>query len=272
MFVKVQFNFNFDCSFERDKFNIFRFMISKNQVKLIRSLHVKKFREHEGLFIAEGEKIVNQLLNSDFKIHSFYFTSEWKGKIEKQNISYEISDGGLKKISLLESPNKILAVAHIPACKIDIHKFTDGLTLMLEDIQDPGNLGTIIRTADWFGIKNIICSKESVDAFNPKVVQSSMGSLFRMNIVYEDLENVLEQVKKELHIPVYGAVTDGKNIFNKNLHSKCILLMGNESKGISESLLNVVDEKITIPKQGKSAAESLNVAIATSILCYEFCK
>jgi RNA methyltransferase, TrmH family len=295
MFVKVQLNFNFDCSFQhltpalspdlnrdrygegrkRDKFNAFPYMISKNQVKLIRSLNVKKFREREALFIAEGEKIVNELFDSSFRIHSVYFTPEWKDGIrEHRDLKklHEISEPDLKKISLLENPNKVLAIVHIPEMEINLKKIKEGFTLMLDDIQDPGNLGTIIRTADWFGIKNIICSKNTVDAFNPKVVQSSMGSLFRINFFYDDLRNVLTQIKNECQIPVYGALLTGENILNKKLNPQSVLLIGNESKGISGNLSNFIDEGITIPKPGSSAAESLNAAVAASILCYEFCR
>jgi TrmH family RNA methyltransferase len=247
-------------------------MISKNQMKLIRSLNVKKFREQEGLFVAEGEKIVGELLNSSFKIHAVYFIHGWKheGMHNQENIFYEITNEELKKISMLESPNKVLAIAHIPETKIDLKNLPGDLTLVLDNIQDPGNLGTIIRTADWFGLKNIICSNESVDAFNSKVVQSSMGSLFRTNLFYADLKSVLKQIKEKFKIPVYGAVIDGENIINKKLSQNGILIMGNESKGISSELLNFIDEKITIPKSGKSSAESLNVAISTAILCYKF--
>jgi len=250
-------------------------MISKNQVKLIRSLHVKKFREHEGLFIAEGEKIIKELLNSSFKIHSIYFTDEWNGltgdERNKKNL-YKIKDDELKKISLLENQNQVLAIVRIPENKIDFKKITSGFALILDDIRDPGNLGTIIRTADWYGIRNIICSDQSVDAFNPKVVQSSMGSIFRTNIFYEDLEIFLTEIKKQFRIPVYGAVLDGQNILEKKLNPESMLLMGNESKGISANLLKLIDEKITIPKPANGTAESLNVSIAASILCHEFFK
>lgn len=248
-------------------------MISKNQVKLIRSLHVKKFREQEGLFISEGEKIIKELLNSSFKIHSIYFTDEWKGLTERESNKknyYKITDAELKKISQLETQNQVLAIIHIPENKLNHERIQGEFTLVLDDIRDPGNLGTIIRTADWFGIKNIICSKHSVDVFNPKVVQSSMGSIFRVNVFYENLEVFLTEVKREYGIPVYGAVLDGQNILEKKLNPESILLMGNESKGVNSSLLKLIDEKITIPKQVNSTAESLNVSIATSIMCHEF--
>jgi TrmH family RNA methyltransferase len=250
-------------------------MISKNQVKLIKSLHVKKFREREGLFIAEGEKIVKELLSSSFKIHSIYFTDEWNGLTEdrrNERNHFKITDDELKKISLLETQNQVLAIVHIPENKIDLKKITAGFTLILDDIRDPGNLGTIIRIADWYGMRNIICSDQSVDAFNPKVVQSSMGSIFRTNIFYEDLGIFLKKVKKEFSSPIYGAVLDGQNVLEKKLNPESFLLMGNESKGISPNLLKLIDEKITIPKPANGSAESLNVSIATSILCHEFFK
>ena len=250
-------------------------MISKKQMKLIRSLNVKKFRESEGLFVAEGEKIIKELFLSPLKIHSIYAVEKWKevtGKHSENIIYTEISESDLQKISYLENPNMVLSLVYIPERKIDINILKNGLTLILEDIQDPGNLGTLIRTADWFGIKNIICSQKSVDAYNPKVVQSSMGSLFRINIYYENLEVVLKQIKTETKIPIYGAVLNGENILHKKFNPKSILVMGNESKGISANLLKLIDEKITIPKPATNSAESLNVAIASAILCYEFCK
>lgn len=248
-------------------------MISKNQMKFIKSLYVKKFRDREGLFFAEGVKIVTELISSGLKIHSLYFTSEWEEEIVKHKNTInaiKISNVDLKKISLLENPNKVFAVAHIPARKLELKNLKDTFTLILDHIQDPGNLGTIIRTAEWFGIKNIICSEETVDAYNPKVIQSSMGSLFRTNIFHLKLKEVLKQIKNEIKIPVYGALLDGENILNKKLNPKSFLLMGSESKGISKELLPFIDERISIKKSGQSYAESLNVAVAASILCYQF--
>jgi TrmH family RNA methyltransferase len=247
-------------------------MISKNQVKLIKSLSVKKYRDHEQLFIAEGDKIVRELLHSGIKIHSLYFTEAWAEELKKNKISFnyfQVSEKDLEKISLLENPNKVLAVAHIPSIKLELSPLKNSFTLILDNIQDPGNLGTIIRTADWFGIKNIICSPATADAYNPKVVQSAMGSLLRTKIFYEDLEQVLEQINKELKLPIYGATLGGESIYKLKLNPESILIVGNESKGISPDLLKFVNHKITIPKQD-SLAESLNAAIATSIICSEF--
>jgi TrmH family RNA methyltransferase len=245
-------------------------MLSKNQVKFIRSLNVKKFRDKEGYFIAEGEKIVFELLNSQFKTHSVYHTSEWSQTKKQSGNFFEVSDAELKKISLLETPNKVIAIASIPKVIPELKKLADDLTLMLDDIQDPGNLGTILRTADWFGIKNIICSNETVDAFNPKVVQSSMGSLFRINIFYADLKEMLSKIKSELKLPIYGAFLNENNLSKEKLNIKSVLLIGNESKGISKQLEAYVNKKISIPSGSLQSAESLNAAVATSILCYEF--
>lgn len=245
-------------------------MISKQQMKFIKSLAVKKFRESERLFIAEGEKIVSELIRSEFKIHSIYYVKEFKTEILPPGHAknyFEISHNELQKISSLESPNKVLAVAEIPENKFESETIKNNLTLMLDDIQDPGNMGTIIRTADWFGIKNIICSNETADVFNSKVVQASMGSLFRINVFYLNLEKILKETKNK--IPVYAAVTKGKNIKSKKLISNCILLLGNESKGIKKELLQYADEKISIAPGGNSTAESLNVAVATGILLYQ---
>lgn len=248
-------------------------MISANQIKFIKSLSVKKFREREGLFIAEGDKIVKELINSEIKVHSLYFIKDWGFKIEKgnkKNNYFEISEEELRKISLLENPNKVLAIAHYNKEKFELNNIQNNLILMLDDIQDPGNLGTIVRTADWFGIRNIICSEETVDAFNPKVVQASMGSLFRIDLFYMDLKRVLKQIKHETNLLVYGAVLSGENVSSKDLNSKSILLLGNESKGINAGLLEYVDQKISIPGGKAGSAESLNVAVAASVLCYEF--
>ncbi|MFI5218269.1 MAG: TrmH family RNA methyltransferase [Bacteroidia bacterium] len=242
-------------------------------MKFIKSLAVKKFREREGLFIAEGEKIVSELTRSPFNIHALYYVEGSTNESLFLNRSinlYPISESELKKISLLETPNKVLAVAEIPENKFELETSKNNLTLMLDGVQDPGNMGTILRTADWFGIKNIICSVETVDVFNPKVVQASMGSLFRMKVYYYDLEKILIEIKNQM--PVYAAVTDGENIRNKKLTDKSILLLGNESKGIKKELLQYADEKISIPSGKDSKAESLNVAVSSAILLYELLK
>ena len=235
-------------------------MITKNQIKFIKSLSLKKNRIKEQLFIAEGEKVVSELLRSDFEIKNIYATKEWK--VSNDNIT-QISNAELQRISNLKSPNKVLAVVQFKNHKIIKH---DGITLVLDEINDPGNLGTIIRMCDWFGVKQIICSKNTVDIFNPKVVQSAMGSAFRVQVNYTDLENYLSDIKT----PIYGAFMDGKNLKEVKLPKSAHLVMGNEANGISPKINKLITDKVAIKNIGKSA-ESLNVAVATSILLHVFC-
>ena len=235
-------------------------MITKNQIKFIKSLSLKKNRIKEQLFIAEGEKVVSELLRSDFEIKNIYATKEWK--VNNDNIT-QISNAELQRISNLKSPNKVLSVVQFKNHKIIKH---EGITLVLDEINDPGNLGTIIRMCDWFGVKQIICSKNTVDIFNPKVVQSAMGSAFRVQVHYTDLENYLSDIKT----PIYGAFMDGKNLKEVKLPKSAHLVMGNEANGISSEINKLITDKVTIKNIGKSA-ESLNVAVATSILLHVFC-
>jgi len=235
-------------------------VITKNQIKFIKSLSLKKKRIKEQLFIAEGEKVVSELLRSDFEIKNIYATKEWE--VSNDNIT-QISNAELQKISNLKSPNKVLAVVQFKNHKIIKH---EGITLVLDEINDPGNLGTIIRMCDWFGVKQIICSKNTVDIFNPKVVQSAMGSAFRVKVNYTDLENYLSDITT----PIYGAFMDGKNLKEVKIPKSAHLVMGNEANGISAEINKLITDKVAIKNIGKSA-ESLNVAVATSILLHVFC-
>ncbi|MDG2263437.1 MAG: RNA methyltransferase [Flavobacteriales bacterium] len=235
-------------------------MITKNQIKFIKSLSLKKNRIKEQLFIAEGEKVVSELLRSDFEIKNIYATKEWK--VSNDNIT-QISNAELQRISNLKSPNKVLAVVQFKNHKIIKH---EGITLVLDEINDPGNLGTIIRMCDWFGVNQIICSKNTVDIFNPKVVQSAMGSAFRVQVNYTDLENYLSEIKT----PIYGAFMDGKNLKEVKLPKSAHLVLGNEANGISAEINKLITDKVAIKNIGNSA-ESLNVAVATSILLHVFC-
>jgi len=235
-------------------------VITKNQIKFIKSLSLKKKRIKEQLFIAEGEKVVSELLRSDFEIKNIYATKEWE--VSNDNIT-QISNAELQNISNLKSPNKVLAVVQFKNHKIIKH---EGITLVLDEINDPGNLGTIIRMCDWFGVKQIICSKNTVDIFNPKVVQSAMGSAFRVKVNYTDLENYLSDITT----PIYGAFMDGKNLKEVKIPKSAHLVMGNEANGISAEINKLITDKVAIKNIGKSA-ESLNVAVATSILLHVFC-
>jgi len=237
-------------------------MLSKNQLKLITSLHQKKYRIRHGLFIAEGIKVINEFLNSSFKVVNLYCTEVIDDF--KMYDSQQISEIELKKISNLKTPNKVLGVFEIPKMtNID----NEGLILALDGIKDPGNLGTIIRLCDWFGIEQVVCSKETVDCYNAKVVQSTMGSLTRVSLVYADLLSYLKAAK----VPVYGALLEGENLYKSTLKNDAILVIGNESNGISEEVSKLISHQITIPRFGKlQQAESLNAATATAIILSEF--
>lgn len=245
-------------------------MISKNQIKNITALSHKKMRDEQGLFVAEGAKLVNDL-RSAFKLKECFATTEWllENKDNPLKNIQEISFDELKKISNQKSPQGILAVFEKPIYGLsnDIHR---ELCLALDDIQDPGNLGTIIRIADWFGIRNVICSPLSADAFGPKTVQSTMGALARVKVHYTDLEQYI--CKLPADYPVYGTFMEGENIYTEQLTENGLIVMGNEGNGISDSISALVNRRITIPNYPKNEAtsESLNVAVATSVVCAEF--
>ncbi len=250
-------------------------MLSKNQIKLINSLKIKKFRDQHNLFIAEGTKIVPELMTSAIKVKNIFATKMFLDKtvIPKHIAVSEINANELSKISSLTTPNQVLAICEIPSYNINSLELNAKLTLALDNIKDPGNLGTIIRIADWFGIEAIICSNETTDAYNPKVIQSTMGSISRVNVLYTDLSNFikLERNKKN---NIYAAVLDGKNIYEQH-KSNGIIVIGNESVGISQDVLANITHKIRIPsfshlKQFSGEADSLNAAIATAIICSEF--
>ena len=236
--------------------------LSKSQLKLITSLRKKKYRIATNLFIVEGIKVVNEFLNSTFELEQLFCidASEYKD-YEKCTI---ISEADLKKISNLTTPNNVVAIFKIPTTNF-IEK--EGLVLVLDEINDPGNLGAIIRLCDWFGIDQLICSKDTVDCYNAKVVQASMGSLTRVSIFYMDLEAYLKSTKK----PTYATLMDGENVYKTTLPNNAILVMGNEANGISKSVLELLENTISIPRFGNlQQTESLNVATATAILLSEF--
>lgn len=236
-------------------------MVVKNQIKLIRSLQQKKYRNQHGLFFVEGKKNVQALLDSDFEPYSV-FSTEGSLSTISDTILTEITLAKLKQMSALKNPNGVLGVFHMPKPKeVDF----DDWIVVLDDIQDPGNLGTLIRLCDWFGIKNLICSPKTVDCYNPKVLQAAMGSIARVNITSIDLVDFLEDVT----LPIYGAFMNGISVYESNLPEKGILVLGNEGNGISKEIENIISLKITIPQYGKLTAESLNVATAGSILLNE---
>jgi TrmH family RNA methyltransferase len=255
-------------------------MLSKNQTKHITSLHQKKYRELNNEFLAEGKKSVAEVLDSNIEVKELFYTAHWlkehKNLVIKQNVRVqEITPDELARISLQKTPNEVLVIASIPSMPESNVKMFDDLVLVLDNIRDPGNLGTIIRTADWFGIRNVICSTGCVDAFNPKVVQSSMGSITRTNLYYLDLKQFLLSAPSE--IMTYGCVLEGSNIYTTPLKSPAIIVIGNESKGISTDLLPLISERIRIPffpitlsESIGGHAESLNASLANAIVCYEF--
>lgn len=240
-------------------------MITSNQKKFVKSLAQKKYRTEYNCFVVEGVKLVEELLQSDFEVMEIYATLNWIENNPSVN-SEQVSLKDLSIISSFKTANEVLAV--VKQKQFFTIDYSKHFSIALDNVQDPGNLGTIIRTADWFGIKTVVCSVDTVDVYNPKVIQATMGSLFRVNVVYIDLIEFFEQNKD---LSVYGALLDGDNVYLKTLNKKgSVLLMGNESKGISEPLLPFVTDKILIPKIG--LAESLNVSTATAILCAEFTK
>ena len=237
--------------------------ISKNQLKLITSLSQKKYRQKHNLFIAEGVKVLNELLNSTFEIEILFCTDDFETTISEKKV-VRISETELKKVSTLKSPNKALGVFKIPEEKVVQNS---GLTIALDAINDPGNLGTIIRLCDWVGVTQLMCSKDTVDCYNQKVVQASMGSLTRVSIHYTDLENYITKSNLDTFI----ADMDGKNVYKTKLPKEGILIMGNEANGVSEKIKALLQYKITIPRFGETQeTESLNVATATAILLSEF--
>lgn len=234
-------------------------MISKNQIKFVRQLEQKKYRKKEGLFVAEGPKVVGDLLRAGFKAHTIFATSEW----ESQGQTFqEVSDEELRRVSFLQHPQRVLALFFIPTESVPS---VSSLSLALDDVQDPGNLGTIIRIADWFGIDTIYCSENTADAWSPKVVQATMGSIARVNIIYTDLQELISKAQ----IPVYGTLLDGQDIYTQELSKEGIIVMGNEGNGISAPIRKLINRRLLIP-QFHEGPESLNVAIATAITCSEF--
>lgn len=237
-------------------------MVVKSQLKLVKSLHQKKYRNQHELFFVEGFKLVDELLRSGFTLEFLCATKENMELFSTVSPLYEITEGDLRKISALKNPNGVLAVFRI--AKNEFLKENSWM-VALDTVQDPGNLGTIIRLCDWFGIQNLLCSLDTVDCYNPKALQATMGSIARVSITYLDLKDFLSKTK----LPVYGAFMQGESVYKQNFTSAGILVMGNEANGISKELEKLITQKITIPQFGKQTAESLNVAMAAGILLNE---
>jgi TrmH family RNA methyltransferase len=250
-------------------------MLSKNKIKLIQSLNRKKGRDESGLFLVEGNKMVEEALRSDFIIDTLVCTPGFLDLHPQIRLKVseiiEADSETIQKASLLQNPQDSLALIRQPVdSKFDMNTLND-LILALDFIQDPGNLGTILRIADWFGIRTVICSENTVDVFNPKVIQASMGAIFRVNTRHTNLESFLSDAT-ENQIPVFGTFLEGKDIYKEKLHRNGIIILGNEGNGISDAVTKFVTHKLFIPSfsLAENKPESLNVAIAAAICCSEF--
>lgn len=236
-------------------------MVVKRELKLIKNLQQKKCRNEYGMFVIEGKKAVEEIFNAGFKVFKLISTGQLLD-LNKNVFVEEISMKVLKQISSLKNPNGVLGVFYKKeAALLEINDWV----VALDGIQDPGNLGTIIRLCDWFGIKSLICSNDTVDCYNPKVLQATMGSIARVNVHYLELEDFLENIA----LPVYGTFMDGENVHNSHLPEKGVLIMGNEGNGISQMVKKRCNHTLRIPQFGEKSTESLNVATATAIFLNE---
>jgi TrmH family RNA methyltransferase len=252
-------------------------MLSKNKTKFIISLQKKKVRDEYQLYVIEGDKIVREYISAEMPIKSLIakpefissFSKDILNAFETEPVSYE----ELKQISSLKTPHNALAVVCMPDQKINQKKILKEKCAVLDCIQDPGNLGTIIRAAVWFGIKNIVCSEDCVDIYNPKVIQASMGAIIHVNVIYLNLEEFLKTASEKA-VPVYGTLLEAESVYDTKLLNNAIILLGNESKGISENLISFIDHKIMIPKftKNKPGIDSLNVGMAASVVFSEFAR
>jgi len=245
-------------------------MLSKNKIKFIRSLEKKKFRDETACFLAEGNKLVSDLLPF-FDCELLVAKPRWmatKGDVKVGEL-IAVEDGEIEKASLLKTPQDVLAVFRKPDRELPYNELKTELSLVLDGIQDPGNMGTIIRIADWFGIRNVICSLDSADIYNPKTIQATMGAIARVSVFYESLADFIDSLTGT---PVYGTFLEGNNIYREKLTPNGLIVMGNEGKGISRSVEKLITSKLFIPNfpAGEKTSESLNVAVATAITCSEF--
>jgi TrmH family RNA methyltransferase len=242
-------------------------MLSKSQISFVKSLHQKKYRKENGFFIVEGIKSIKEFIQSKFQIDTIFYNIEHQHLLPKMptNIKlFEVSNAELLKISTLQNPQGFLAVVKTPQTNnFNVKDLKGKFTLVLDGVQDPGNMGTIIRTADWFGFDKIICSNDCVEVYNPKTVQATMGSLARVEIYYENLSNLLNNIT----IPIYGALLNGNSIYEVEWGKQGLIILGNEGQGISDEIISKINNPITIPRFGM--AESLNVAVSASIFCSE---
>ncbi len=242
-------------------------MITKAEIQLVRSLADKRNRDELALFVAEGAKFIEEIRRSSLRIHKIYAL---EGLFAGSDVEV-VTPKEMERLSMLKTANNSLAVVEQPRHSFDPATLQQNLVLALDDIQNPGNLGTIIRLADWFGISDIVCSPSTADCFNPKVVQATMGAILRVRVHYLDLPSLLRSAAKQ-GVPVYGTFLDGENIYERKVQQRGIIVMGNEGKGISEECAAVVTDRLYIPPYpaDRNGSESLNVAIATAVTCAEF--
>lgn len=242
-------------------------MLTKADIRLVRSLADKRARTDEGLFVAEGGKLIGELRASTLRIRRIYALD---GVFAGEDVT-TVSPKEMERLSLLKTPSDSLALVEIPRRRLDPAKLRRSLVLALDDVQNPGNLGTIVRLADWFGIRDIVCSEATADCFNPKVVQATMGAITRVRVHYLPLSGLLEKALSD-GIPVYGTFLDGDDIYGAELSADGILVMGNEGKGIGPDVEKCVSRRLYIPSYpgGTATSESLNVAVATAVACAEF--
>ena len=257
-------------------FNKLTNMLSKSLKKFITSLNHKKFRKQYTAFFAEGDKLNHDLIGSEIQCSELLATANWLNKNKKfllKDIKItEVTEPELKNISNLKSPPPVIGIYKTGERQLKAEELADSLALALDGVQDPGNMGTIIRIADWFGIKNIVCSENCADIHNPKVVQSSMGAIARVAVDYTNLSTFIEEYKQKTKLPVYGTFLEGENIYNQSLSKSGMIVMGSEGKGISPEIEKLISDKLFIPNfpTDEPTSESLNVSVATAIVCSEF--
>ncbi len=241
--------------------------MTKAEIELIRSLDDKRGRDEAGLFVAEGAKLVRELLASDLRVRRVYYTGNGEADLP-ETLAEHVAPKDMERASRLKTPTDHLALVEIPRVSFDPADLRGRLTLALDGVQNPGNLGTIIRLADWFGISDILCSDDSADCFNPKVVQATMGAITRVRVHYGDLAAMISSAS----LPVYGTFLEGGNIYDTPLTQEGIIVLGSEGRGISPAIERLVTQKIVIPPfpADRAGSESLNVSVAAAIVCSEF--